>query len=459
MYFIESTAFFYLVEELPVVREQVEEKSFPQTTEAAIQIATSNDLLVGAQWPHLAINEQRLILYMLSMIKRSDKDFQTYRISVRELGNVLGLKRKDLYGEFDRAAEGLMQKTINFIDPEYTKSKKEVRVAWCSSASRIRGEGLVEMRFDPALKPFLLALKGNFTIWGDRRSIIRLKSHYSLRIYQFIKYNQGLANVDGRKSATVELSWLRDFLAIPEEKYRLFGHFKSRVLVPAQKDIRQKTDIDFDFKQIKKGRKVHEIQFFWKVNKRHSQMELPGLSDSTPVKIEDILIYEFGISPEKKARELAEQFGYKHITQALEVAREYIDNLRQRGDKVANVGGIARKAIEEGWKPQESTIEREHLEQQQAIAQAKKVKEQEEEEQRTRTEQAGKVAMASYEEMGEAEQEELLADFRGHLVGMGNRTVIDRYDDEGVSPGMLEALFKAFVLEQLGDNMQITKPT
>jgi len=128
-----------------VVKEQVEEKNLPQTTEVAIQIATSNDLLVGAQWPHLAINEQRLVLYMLSMIKRSDKNFQTYRISVRELANVLGLKRKDLYGEFDRAAEGLMQKTINFIDPDYTKSKKEVRVAWCSSASRIRGEGVVEM--------------------------------------------------------------------------------------------------------------------------------------------------------------------------------------------------------------------------------------------------------------------------------------------------------------------------
>ena len=453
MYFVESTAFFSLVEELPVAKEQTEEKSFPQTTEAAIQIATSNDLLVGAQWPHLAINEQRLVLYMLSMIKRSDKDFQTYRISVRELGNVLGLKRKDLYGEFDRAAEGLMQKTINFIDPEYTKSKKEVRVAWCSSASRIRGEGVVEMRFDPALKPFLLALKGNFTIWGDRRSIIRLKSHYSLRLYQFIKYNQGLANVDGRRSATVELSWLRDFLAIPEEKYRLFGHFKSRVLVPAQKDIRQKTDIEFDFKQIKKGRKVHEIQFFWKENKRHSQMELPGLSDNSPVRIEDILIHEFGISPEKKARELAEQFGHEHITQALEVAREYIDNLRQRGDKVANVGGIARKAIEEGWKPQESVIEIEYQEQQKAIARAKELKEQEEEEERIRREKAVKKAMARYEEMGAAEQEALLSDFREYLVDMGNRMVVDRYDEEGVSPGVVAALFKVFVLERLGDNV------
>ena len=43
-------------------------KNIPERTETAIQIATSNDLLVGAQWPHLAINEQRLVLYMLSML-------------------------------------------------------------------------------------------------------------------------------------------------------------------------------------------------------------------------------------------------------------------------------------------------------------------------------------------------------------------------------------------------------
>ena len=426
-------------------------KKLPETRDTAIQIATSNDLLVGAQWPHLALNEQRLVLYMLSMIKRSDKDFQTYRISVRELSNILGLKRKDLYGEFDRAAEGLMQKTINFIDPEYTKSKKEVRVAWCSSASRVRGEGYVEMRFDPALKPFLLALKGNFTIWGDRRSIIRLKSHYSLRIYQFIKYNQGLANVDGRKSATVELAWLREFLAIPEDKYQLFGHFKSRVLVPSQKDIRDKTDVEFDFKQIKKGRKVHEIEFTWKRNKRHNQLELPGLSDSyAQVRMVDILIHEFGISPDKKAEDLVKIHGEEHIIEALEVAREYIETLREKGDKVANIGGIARKAIEEGWKKQEAAIEVEYREKQEAVARAIEEKQRQEEEAEAQHERAGEEALARFDNMDEARQVAFLADFREHLERMNNRVVLDRYDQEGISPGLVTALFKEFTLERLG---------
>ncbi len=426
------------------------EPILPESPETAIQIATSNDLLVKAQWPHLARNEQRLVIYMLSLIRRSDKDFETYRISVRELGNVLGLKRKDLYQEFDNAAEGLMQKTINFIDPEYTKGKKQVRVAWCSFAAMVRGEGYVELRFDPALKPFLLTLKGNFTIWGDRRSIIRLKSHYALRLYQFIKYNQGLAAVDHRQSTTVELDWLREYLAIPDDKYRLFGHLKSRVLEPSQKDIRDKTDVEFDYETIKRGRKVHALKFTWKSNKRHKQLEFPGMSDKVPVSLADILSLEFGISPEKKVQELVLKYSDDHILAALEVARDYIDNLRQRGEKISNIGGIARKAIEEGWQPKKALIEIEYEENIKALTDAKEAASRREEEEEAKAAAVKAAAMAKYAQMSEREKTALLGDFRQYLVETNNKLVLSRFDENGITPGPVEGMFGVFVRERLG---------
>ena len=420
-------------------------------------IATSNDLLIEAQWPQLKINEQRLVLYMLSLIQRGDKDFKPYRISIRELCNIMGGNRNDLYARFDEATEGLLKKVIRWISPDEKADGRIDKTTWCSSASIIPGKGCVELRFDPTLKPFLLALKGNFTTLGEARAVIRLKNHYSLRLYQFIKYNQGIAKVDNRKSAKVELAWLRDYLAIPEGTYRLFGHFKSKVLLPAKKDIAAKTDVEFNFTQIKKGRKVHELEFTWQKNQRYRQLELPGIGEEGKASLQDILVMEFGISPEKKADDLVKEYGPDHIKDALQVARGYISKLRKRGQKVGSIGGIARKAIEEGWKPQESAIEIEYQEQQKAIAQAKKIKKQEEEKQLLRREQAGKKVMTSYKEMGEAEQKALLVNFREYLVAMGNRTVVDRYDEGGITPGMVEALFKTFMLERFEKNKQLNK--
>ncbi len=60
------------------------------------------------------------------------------------------------------------------------------------------------------------------------------------------------------------------------------------------------------------------------------------------------------------------------------------------------------------------------------------------------------ATMARYEKMAEVEQDVFLAEFQEHLVAIGNRMVIDRYDEGGISSGMVEALFKAFALERLG---------
>lgn len=414
-------------------------------------IATSNDLLIEAQWPQLKINEQRLVLYMLSLIQRDDKDFKPYRISVRELCNIMDGTRKDLYARFDEATDGLMKKVIRWINSDEKGEGRIDKTTWCSSASVIPGQGCVELRFDPTLKPFLLALKGNFTTWGEARAVIRLKNHYSLRLYQFMKYNQGLANVDNRQTVVVAVSWLRDYLSITDDRYELFGHFKSKVLTPAQKDIAAKTDIEFNFKQIKKGRKVEELEFTWRQNKRYDQKELPGFTEGGKATMEDILILEFGITPEKKATELVQQYGHDHIQEALQVVREYIAKLKKRGQKPDNVGGIARKAIEEGWKPQKSAIEVEYEDQKKAAEEARAAEQKREEEREALEIELQSRAMSRYEAMSEEQKNIFLAEFHQHLLGTGNQVIVDRYNETGISPGVIEALFKAFVKEKLGE--------
>jgi len=52
-----------------------------------------------------------------------------------------------------------------------------------------------------------------------------------------------------------------------KDNYPLYGNFKQRVLLKAQRDLKQYTDIHFTFDQIKRGRSVAEIQFYIFQNK------------------------------------------------------------------------------------------------------------------------------------------------------------------------------------------------
>jgi len=239
-------------------------------------IAMSNDLILKSQWPPLNINEQRLVLYILALIDKRDNDFKPYRISIKELGNILGTARKDLYTQFDKATNGLMTKIIRWIEAPYTEDETLHKVTWCSHAAMTKGKGFVQISFDPHLRPFLLALKGYFTIY-ELRAVIRLKNHYSLRLYQFLKFNQGMGRKDGRTTALAPFEWLREYLGADSEAYTHYGHFKSKVLRPAQKDIHAKTDILFDFVQHKEGRRVTCLEFSWRNNPDYDQMEMPFL--------------------------------------------------------------------------------------------------------------------------------------------------------------------------------------
>ena len=249
--------------------------------EAESLIAMSNDLILKSQWPRLVINEQRLVLYMLALVEKDDEDFKTYKVSIQELGNVLGVKHKDLYKQFDAATSGLMSKIIKWTEAPYTENEMLHKMTWCSYAGIAQGQGFVQISFDPHLKPFLLALKGHFTLY-ELRAVIRLKNHYSLRLYQFLKYNEGIARRTRNKSIVVSVEWLQQYLGIENNSYKAYGSFKQRILVPARKDIQQKTDLLFDFEQQKEGRSVKRLEFIWRHNPDYDQQVMPFMKTPLP---------------------------------------------------------------------------------------------------------------------------------------------------------------------------------
>ena len=48
-------------------------------------------------------------------------------------------------------------------------------------------------------------------------------------------------------------------------------------------------------------------------------------------------------------------------------------------------------------------------------------------------------------------REAFLAEFRKNLVETGNKLVVRRYDEDGISPGMVEGMLAVFIRDRLGE--------
>lgn len=237
-------------------------------------VRKSNSLIEASY--KLSVNEQRLILMLASSVKSEDKDFCPYRIAIKDFANLLELKNKNVYQDVEELVLGLREKTVTIFLKDSV-----LHTGWLSSIEYFTGEGIIELSFDPKLKSFLLDLKERFTSY-KLKQIIQLRSSFSIRIYELLKQYERM------KERTLELSRLRELLGIEDDQYELYGHFKSRVLLWAQTELAAKTDIAFDFEEIKVGRSVKKIRF---IIRAQQQPEAKALNLSVPVNIEKPDVY------------------------------------------------------------------------------------------------------------------------------------------------------------------------
>jgi plasmid replication initiation protein len=211
-------------------------------------LVTQANELVQARY-NLPLGEQRLVLIMISKIQPEDEDFKPYKIRVGELAEFLGIDKGSAYRECKKITESLLGRVLS-ID----ESDGLLQTNWVSSAKYIDGTGIVNLSFDPSLKPYLLQLKSNFTSC-KLEMLLSFKSQYSVRIYTLLKQYEKL------KEREIELEELRTMLGVRLEQYHLYGDFRRYVLQATQKELAEKSDLYFEFDEIKYGRRVGAIRF------------------------------------------------------------------------------------------------------------------------------------------------------------------------------------------------------
>ena len=209
-------------------------------------IVKGNDL-VEARYK-LTLTQQRLVLYLIAQINKGDMDFQTYVLSVADFCKYLEINPNNIYEEFVSISTSLVTKSLLI-----QRGGKTIVAAWLSSAVYDSKAGTITLRFAPELKEFLLELKGHFTQYA-LKNVKQFQSTYSIRLYELLKQYEKLG------TRTFEVEELKEILKV-KDMYESYNLFKQRVILTAQREINEESDIQFDFVEIKTSRKITTLKF------------------------------------------------------------------------------------------------------------------------------------------------------------------------------------------------------
>jgi plasmid replication initiation protein len=199
-------------------------------------------------------NEYKLILFLISKIKKEDKSFRKISMSVSEYNELLNIKGTKTYNYMKNLESSLLHKSIRLKSTDEKGNIDYIAVNWFSFVKY--RDSKIEICFNYDLSPHLLRIDTCFTKYL-LKNISNLSSFYSIRIYELLKQYQKI----GKRE--IFLSELKQMVGANYDRY---NHFKTKVLEVAKKDLNNNSDISFEYEEIKKGRKVYLIKFLVRQN-------------------------------------------------------------------------------------------------------------------------------------------------------------------------------------------------
>ena len=232
------------------MRVSVEEKSPLEVQPQGYHLIAKSNALIYLSY-RLSVVEQRIIGLLASQIHPTDHDFSEYFFRYEDLEALCGLSRGgNVVRDVKNAVASLRGRTLRLPSIDREGNPAELLVGWLSSALCSDGrQGGVALKFEPALKPYLLALRQRFTRYG-LHNIIQMKSSYGIRFYEIFKSHQR------QGSFVLPLEEARRVAGLTDAEHQRSTEFRRWVLEPSVREINKKTDIRVKLARILKNRRV-----------------------------------------------------------------------------------------------------------------------------------------------------------------------------------------------------------
>lgn len=221
-------------------------------------VVKSNDI-IRARYD-LTLEQQRLLLFIISKIKIDDSIEQWYEFSLESICEALGLSI-DQSGYYYKALKAdilkLTERSLCLTPDGHLKT-----LSWVGDWDIIPVGNFVRIRFNPNMAPYLFELRKNYSQYklGD---VLVYRSIHSLRLYEILRSYTTQKKLDEyrEESIILPLEKLKDELNVVG-KYNTWGDFDRYVLKKAAQEINLSSeDIHIEYTPIKEGKSVKHIEF------------------------------------------------------------------------------------------------------------------------------------------------------------------------------------------------------
>ena len=244
----------------------------PVSKKDSKDLVYKSNVLVNGKYD-ITMVQARFLVFVSSLVNAYDENLFTYQIQTSTVLDYLGIDRaniKWLVGTLTK-----LQTSLVCLQDDNEAIEYATFLGWFRLDKK---NDLLEFRFDASMKPHYLQLKNNF-VTLEKNKYLDFTSMYTVKFYEYIKYNYQLFEryknnayrefevdlEEFTKQFASTFNHKKGVFGVPKS-YKSYSDFRKKVLEVAQKELKEKNDIYFEFEEIKVNRAVKRLLITIKQN-------------------------------------------------------------------------------------------------------------------------------------------------------------------------------------------------
>lgn len=242
-----------------------------QTTLLPEEKCFESNTIARSAWRTENVWVQRVAAILISKISPEDEKFAAHDIPISDIvgDGRAGSSYRTLR---DNLGKALMAQVVLLYNDVENPDDFVVHSVFKDGIRYLKKKDAIRIALNPALAPYYLELKKNFTVYG-LTEFLSIRGTYAQTLFRFLK------SWESEDEHTEPIDRLHLMLNTPPTLQRSYTKLDSRALAPAHRNITENTDLQYTYEPVKQGRKVVAVRFKFK-SKPKFRKAPPGYKQS-----------------------------------------------------------------------------------------------------------------------------------------------------------------------------------